>query len=84
VLLVLLLLQKFYVAPLHDCLLKSAPCPASVKQNEGREERGRVTNRYLAKSGRKPIPGHRASKRKGRTLTDGRPRAGDNKFRLHS
>jgi len=31
----------------------------------GREEKGGVTNRYLEKSGRKPIPGHRACKREG-------------------
>jgi len=39
-------------------------------------------NRYLAKSDRKPIPGRRASNRKGTALPRGSPRAGNNKFRL--
>ena len=69
-LLLLLLLQEFYIAPLQDCLLRSAPSPASVKHNglEGREEGDGVMNRYLAKSDRKPIPGRRASNRQGTVL----------------
>lgn len=44
VLLLLLLLQWFYIFPLQDWILRSAPCPASVKQNglESREERDGV------------------------------------------
>ena len=81
-LLLLLLLQWFYIAPLQDCLLRSVPSPASVKQNglEGREERDGVINRYLAKSGRKPIPGHRTSNREGMALPSDSPRARNNKF----
>ena len=41
-------------------------------------------NRYLAKSDRKPIPGRRASNRKGTARPSGSPRAGYNKFRLRS
>src|SRR6218665_1417126 len=51
-------------------VLYSAPSgalPALVKQNglEGREERDGVINRYLSMSGKKPIPGCRASNREG-------------------
>ena len=40
-----------------DCLLRSTPSPASVKQNglEGIAERDGEINRYLVKSARKPI-----------------------------
>src|SRR6218665_3318905 len=67
----LLLLQQFYIAPLQDCLLRRAPSPASVKHNglKGREEGDGVINRHLVKSDRKPIPGHRASNRKGAICT---------------
>jgi len=56
-----------FIAPLQHCLLRSAPSTASVKHNglEGREEGDGVINTYLAKSDRKPIPGRRASNRKG-------------------
>jgi len=58
------------MAPIQDCLLRSAPSPASVKHNglEGREEGDGVINRYLAESDRKPIPGRRASEGKGTAL----------------
>ena len=75
----------FMHGPLQDCLLRSAPSPASVKHNglEGREEGDGVMNRYLAGNDRKPIPGRRASNRKGTALPiSGSPRAGNNKFRL--
>ena len=83
-LLLLLLLQQFYIAPIQDCLLRSTPSPASVKHNglEGREEGGGAINGYLAESDRKPIPGRRASNRKGMALPSGSLRAGNNKFRL--
>src|SRR6218665_3969947 len=71
----LILLQKFYIAPLQDCLLRSAPSPASVKHNGlgGREEGDGAINGYLAVSDRKPIPGRRASNRKGTALPSGSP-----------
>src|SRR6218665_2908925 len=80
----LILLQKFYIAPIQDCLLRSAPSPASVKHNglDGREEGDGAINGYLVESERKPIPGLRASNRKGTALPSGSPRAGNNKFRL--
>ena len=60
--------------------------PASVKHNRlvGREEGDGAISRYLAMSGRKPIPGRRASDREGSPLPGGSPRAGKNKFRLGS
>jgi len=60
-------------SPLQDCVLRSAPSPASVKHNglEGRGEGYGVMNRYLAKSDRKSIPGRRASNRKGMALAHG-------------
>src|SRR6218665_2688477 len=80
----LLLLQYFYIAPLQDCLLRSTPSPALVKHNglEGREEGEEAINGNLAKSDRKPIPGCRASNRKGMALPSGSPQVGNNKFRL--
>src|SRR6218665_557869 len=48
----------------------------------GREEADGVMNRYLAKSDRKPIPGLRASNRKGTALPSGSPQSGNYKFRL--
>jgi len=47
-------------------IVYSEALPASVKRNglENREEGDGVINRYLAKSERKPIPGHMASNRK--------------------
>src|SRR6218665_623433 len=57
----------------------------TVKHNslEDRDEKYGVMNRYFAKSDRTPIPGRRASNRKGTALSSGSPRAGNNKFRLH-
>src|SRR6218665_1229581 len=80
----LILLQKFYIAPFQDCLLRSAPSAASVKHNglDGREEGDGAINRYLAESNRKPIPGLRASNRKGTAQPGGTPRVGNNKFHL--
>ena len=70
--------------PLQDCLLRSAPSPASFKHNslEGSDEGDGVINRYLAESDRKPISGRRASNRTGTALPSGSNRAGNNKFRL--
>ena len=41
-----------------------------------------MINRHLAKSDRKPIPGRRASNKKGTALPSGSLRAGNNKFYL--
>src|SRR6218665_181639 len=68
---------------LQDCLLRSAPSPASVKHSclEGREEGDGVMNMYLAKSNMKYIPGRRTSNRKVTALPSCSPRPGNNKFR---
>src|SRR6218665_175124 len=83
-LLLLLLLQYFYIPPLQDCLLRIASSPASAKHNglESREEGDGAINGYLAECNRKAIPGHRASNRKGTALPSGSPRAGNDKFRF--
>jgi len=43
---------RAHVRSLEETLLRSTPSPNSVKKDglEGREKRGEVTNRYLAKN----------------------------------
>src|SRR6218665_2433262 len=75
---IIIIITVVLYMPFQDYLLRSTP--SSVKQNchEGRDERGDVTNRYLAKSGRKPITSRMASNREGTALCS--PLVGDNKF----
>jgi len=70
IIIIIIIIITIYIAPPQDCLLRSAPSPASGKHNglEGREEGDGAINGYLEESDRKPIPGRRASNRKGTAL----------------
>src|ERR1043165_633129 len=73
-----------YSAPSRN-LLRSAPSPTSVKQDslKVREELSRVGYWGQTQCHWKPIPGHRASHRKGAVLSDSSPSTGDKELRLH-
>src|SRR6218665_639914 len=55
IIIIIIIITIVFIAPLQDCLLRSASSPASVKHNglEGREEGDGAINWYLAESDRK-------------------------------